>query len=93
MAGWNVSTLSCSRTRVTLRHFVCPPRRFPGVLIQGDSLSITRNDVAGIVKACDQGDVDEARDEAAFLLSNLDELLAHYTAAPKAHGIPPRPGP
>ncbi|WP_425584101.1 DUF6959 family protein [Streptomyces roseoviridis] len=47
-----------------------------------------RDDVAGIVKACDQGDVDEARDEAAFLLSNLDELLAHYTAAPKAHDIP-----
>ncbi|MFB9558348.1 DUF6959 family protein [Streptomyces roseoviridis] len=57
-------------------------------MIQGDSLSSIRDDVAGIVKACDQGDVDEARDEAAFLLSNLDELLAHYTAAPKAHDIP-----
>nr|WP_251829139.1 hypothetical protein [Streptomyces sp. ATCC 21386] len=30
-----------------------PPRRFPGVLIQGDSLSIIRADVAEIVAACD----------------------------------------
>nr|WP_234436605.1 hypothetical protein [Streptomyces sp. XY511] len=28
-----------------------PPRRFPGVLIQGDSLSIIRSDVAEIVEA------------------------------------------
>lgn len=62
-----------------------PPRRFPGVLIQGDSLSVIRDDVAGIVRACDQGDVAE---EAAFLLSSLDELLARYTAALKSHDIP-----
>lgn len=65
-----------------------PPRNFPGVLIQGDSLSVMRDDVARIVKACDQGDVTEAREEAAFLLSSLDELLARYTAALKAHDMP-----
>jgi hypothetical protein len=65
-----------------------PPRNFPGVLIQGDSLSIIRADVAGIVEACDQGDVGEAREAAAILLSNLDELLERYTAALKAHDIP-----
>ncbi len=64
-----------------------PSRRFPGVLIEGDSLSVIRDDVAGIVRACDQGDVAEAREEAAFLLSSLDELLARYTAALKAHDI------
>jgi hypothetical protein len=36
------------------------------VLIQGDSLSIIRDDVAGIVEACDQGDVGEAREAAAL---------------------------
>jgi predicted RNase H-like HicB family nuclease len=65
-----------------------PPRHFPGVLIQGDSLSIIRSDIAEIVEACDQGDVGEAREAAAILLSNLDELLARYTEALKAHDIP-----
>ncbi|MCX4625173.1 hypothetical protein [Streptomyces sp. NBC_01443] len=65
-----------------------PRRRFPGVLIQGDSLSIIRAGVAEIVEACDQGDVGEAREAAAILLSNIDELLARYTEALKAHDIP-----
>ncbi|MEU9945534.1 DUF6959 family protein [Streptomyces lavendulae] len=65
-----------------------PPRNSPGVLIQGDSLSIIRADVAEIVEACDQGDVDQAREAAAILLSNLDELLARYTQALKAYDIP-----
>ncbi|MFI5763974.1 DUF6959 family protein [Streptomyces sp. NPDC051563] len=65
-----------------------PPRRFPGVLIQGDSLSVMRDDVARIVEACDQDDIAEAREEAAYLLSSLDGLLARYTAALQAHDIP-----
>ncbi|MFI8385773.1 DUF6959 family protein [Streptomyces sp. NPDC085540] len=64
-----------------------PSRNFPGVLIQGDSLSIIRADVAEIVEACDQGDVSEAREAAAVVLSNLDELLARYTEALKAHDM------
>nr|WP_244291397.1 hypothetical protein [Streptomyces subrutilus] len=58
------------------------------MLIQGDSLSTIRDDVAEIVEACDQGDVGEVREAAALLLSNFDELLARYTAALKAHDIP-----
>lgn len=58
------------------------------MLIQGDSLSIIRNDVAEIVEACDQGDVAKAREAAMVVLSNLDELLARYTTALQAHGIP-----
>ncbi|MEU2778988.1 hypothetical protein ABZ646_40555 [Streptomyces sp. NPDC007162] len=34
------------------------------MLIQGYSLSTNRDDVAGIVEACDQGDVGEAREAA-----------------------------
>ncbi|WP_442810279.1 MULTISPECIES: DUF6959 family protein [unclassified Streptomyces] len=33
-----------------------PPRRFPGVLIQGDSLSVIHSEVAEVLEACDQGD-------------------------------------
>ncbi|MFM9587923.1 DUF6959 family protein [Streptomyces scabiei] len=65
-----------------------PPRRFPGVLIQGDSLSVIRSDVAEIVDACDRGDVGEARETAAILLSGIDELLTRYTGALEAHDIP-----
>jgi hypothetical protein len=64
-----------------------PPRRFPGVLIQGDSLSVIRADVAEIIEACDQGDIDEARETAALLLAGLDGLLARYTTALENHGI------
>lgn len=39
-----------------------PGRRFPGVLVQGDSLHILRSDVAEVVEACERGDLDEARD-------------------------------
>ncbi|MGW1888365.1 DUF6959 family protein [Streptomyces sp. NPDC001970] len=65
-----------------------PGRRFPGVLIQGDSLSILRSDVAEVVEAFDRGDVAEARETAGLLLADLDALLAGYSAALKAHEIP-----
>ncbi|MFD7083407.1 DUF6959 family protein [Streptomyces sp. NPDC059918] len=64
-----------------------PPRRFPGVLTQGDSLSIIRDDVAEIVEACAKGDVDDAHEAAAILLANFDELLARYESALEAHGL------
>ncbi|MFE6035999.1 DUF6959 family protein [Streptomyces sp. NPDC056452] len=65
-----------------------PPRRFPGVLIQGDSLSIIRREVAEVVEACDQGDLAGARETAGFLLADLDALQARYTAALDTHKIP-----
>ena len=64
-----------------------PPRHFPGVLIQGDSLSIIRGDVAEIVEACSQGDVDDAHEAATILLANFDDLLARYESALEAHDI------
>ncbi|MFJ8043615.1 DUF6959 family protein [Kitasatospora sp. NPDC096147] len=64
-----------------------PPRRFPGVLVQGDSLSVIRDEVAGILAACEQRDVEEAGELAAYLLADLDELLAGYTAVLEEHGI------
>lgn len=65
-----------------------PSRRFPGVLIQGDSLSVLRGDVAEVVEAFDRGDVAEARETAGLLLADLDALLARYSAALKAREIP-----
>ncbi|WP_405999503.1 DUF6959 family protein [Streptomyces sp. NBC_00829] len=65
-----------------------PGRRFPGVLIQGDSLAILRGDVAEAVEAFDQGDVAGARESAGPLLADLDALLTRYTDALEAHEIP-----
>ncbi|MFD3615978.1 DUF6959 family protein [Streptomyces sp. NPDC058676] len=58
-----------------------PGRRFPGVLVQGDSLHILRSDVAEVVEACERRDLDEARDSAGLLLVNPDALLKRYGAA------------
>ncbi|MFE7650638.1 DUF6959 family protein [Streptomyces phaeoluteigriseus] len=65
-----------------------PGRQFPGVLVQGDSLHILRSDVAEVARACERGDLDEARDSAGFLLANLDARLARYEAALGEHEIP-----
>ncbi|WP_436841970.1 DUF6959 family protein [Streptomyces bobili] len=40
------------------------------------------------MKACERGDLDEARDSAGLLLADLDALPARYEAAPGEHGIP-----
>ncbi|MBZ3908192.1 MULTISPECIES: DUF6959 family protein [Streptomyces] len=64
-----------------------PGRRFPGVLIQGDSLHILRSDMAEVVEACERGDLTEAGDSAALLLASLDTLLTRYATALERHEI------
>ncbi|MFF1500702.1 DUF6959 family protein [Streptomyces sp. NPDC058316] len=63
-------------------------RQFPSVLVQSDSLHILRSDVAEVVEACERGALEEARDSASLLLSNLDALLARYEAVLGEHEIP-----
>ncbi|MFD9432777.1 DUF6959 family protein [Streptomyces sp. NPDC060002] len=65
-----------------------PGRRFPGVLVQGDSLHILRTDMAELVEACDRGDLGDARDTAGLLLAGLDAMLERYGAALDEHEIP-----
>jgi hypothetical protein len=65
-----------------------PGRRFPGVLVQGDSLHILRSDLAAVVEACGRGDLAEARDSAGLLLSDLDALLTRYEDALQRYEIP-----
>jgi hypothetical protein len=64
-----------------------PGRRFPGVLLQGDSLHIPRSDLAEVVEACERGEVAEARESAGLLLVGLDALLTRYADALEEHGI------
>ncbi|MGW8777592.1 DUF6959 family protein [Streptomyces sp. NPDC055796] len=72
--------------QATTRLSVCPTP-ISGVLMQGDSLSIIRGDIAEVVEACAQGDVDDAHEAATLLLATFDELLARYESALEAHGI------
>ena len=65
-----------------------PDRRFPGVLIEGDSLHILRSDLAEVVEACEGGELAEARKSAGLLVAGLDALLARYATALEEHGVP-----
>ncbi len=67
-----------------------PGRRFPGVVIQGDSLSILRSDVQ-TARELASVDSPEARAELADVLVELEEKLAGYLAVYeetlRAHGM------
>ena len=64
-----------------------PGRRFPGVIVQGDTLANLRAELAEVQKALLAGDIDEARDSLAFVLHDLDGWLERYTGALEAHGM------
>jgi hypothetical protein len=64
-----------------------PGRQFPGMVIQGDSLSILQFDLAEIRDLCRAGDTAEALACAEILLEQLDEKLLHYTEALERHGF------
>ncbi|MFB7239345.1 hypothetical protein ACFCXK_31775 [Streptomyces sp. NPDC056269] len=64
-----------------------PGRNFPGVLIQGDTLSMLRSDVAELAELCATGDLEEARHVASLLHAHLEATLQRYTQALRTHGI------
>ncbi|MFF8275078.1 DUF6959 family protein [Streptomyces lateritius] len=64
-----------------------PGRNFPGVLIQGDTLSTLRSDMAELVELCAAGDLVEARHVASLLQADLGAKLKRYTDVLEAHGI------
>ncbi|MER5951300.1 hypothetical protein ABT127_35225 [Streptomyces sp. NPDC001904] len=63
-----------------------PGRRFPGVLVQGDTLQILSADIAELVELCAAGDLKEARQAASLLQEELRAKLQRYTDALDAHG-------
>ncbi|MBN4050333.1 hypothetical protein JYT28_01105 [Desulfobulbus sp. AH-315-M07] len=69
---------------VVIRH---PSRRFPGVLIQGDTLHILSSTALLIVKALNEGSVDEALGEAQELSEVLAGHLAAYERAMRREGL------
>ncbi|MGW1608957.1 DUF6959 family protein [Streptomyces sp. NPDC002285] len=49
-----------------------PGRRFPGVLIRGDSLHTLRSDVAEATRVCGCGDLADAAESAGVVSASLD---------------------
>lgn len=78
-----VEIYSDASNAAVLRH---PGRRFPGCLLQGDTLN---NLVKSLAQA--RNEVDRLSEDAAENLrdvhDHLTELLAHYTGVLKEHGL------
>jgi hypothetical protein len=66
-----------------------PGRRFPGIVVQGDSLSVLRADVAELVELCKAGALEESKEAAVLLLGDVDALLERYAEALRLHGMRP----
>ena len=63
-----------------------PGRKFPGVVIQGDSLKILLDLADDIEKANVAGDAEELRENIISLKNKLGGYVEEYEATMKAHG-------
>lgn len=80
-----VEIYSDKTNAAVMRH---PGRRFPGVLIQGDSLSILCRRADTVCEAEKASGTGESYAEANELRNALQALLSHYKAVLGEHGIP-----
>lgn len=63
-----------------------PTRRLPGVVIQGDSLHILREDIREVAGLLNSGDGPAAASAIGGVLERLDDVLAHYEAVLRRAG-------
>jgi hypothetical protein len=68
-----------------------PGRRFPGVVFQGDSLSVLVSDAEELRDALrsvtSESDLQECREQAALIARHLGEIQSGYEAALREHDI------
>ena len=64
-----------------------PGRRFPGVLIQGDSLKSMADLANEIIETLTIGDLEEAKSVAGELHGQLRSRLDIYQKALESHGV------
>lgn len=64
-----------------------PHRRFPGVLVQGDSLVTLLSLAEAVEDLLAQGHTAEAAEELADLANSLADMLKGYEVALASHGI------
>src|SRR5262245_3229858 len=79
-----VEVLSAATNASILR---MPGRRFPGVLVQGDSLSILLDEALDVLAALSDKPDSEAFDAALNLAETLESLLAHYETTLNQKGL------
>jgi len=78
-----VEIYSDASNAAILRH---PERRFPGCLVQGDSLFVLLQSLERV--ALESGSLSEdAAADLADVIGSLQEKLAHYKATLLEHGI------
>jgi len=65
-----------------------PGRKYPGILVQGDSLHALRRSVSRAIAALRVGSGDDAETELADLESTLQQYQAAYEAALASAGLP-----
>lgn len=78
-----VEIYSDSPNAAILRH---PGRKFPGVLIQGDTLNGLCQGLSRLLEALPKDS--SAADEAEALHAHLTELRDHYAATLQQHRVP-----
>ncbi|TNJ32634.1 DUF6959 family protein [Arenimonas terrae] len=78
-----VEIYSDASNAAVMRH---PGRRFPGVLVQGDTLSSLVGQASSVAERAEGLDED-ARDELDGLLEKLRDLLGHYEETLLTHGL------
>lgn len=66
-----------------------PGRAFPGVVFQGDSLSILVDELSEALDALRSSKPEEAEDQLALTLERLLEVKASYELALTAAGVVP----
>ena len=64
-----------------------PHRRFPGVVVQGDTLSVLHASAAAVAEHVRDGADEDLTFEAAMLRDQLAGLLAAYESAMDDHGL------
>jgi hypothetical protein len=80
-----VEIYSDASNAAVMRH---PGRRFPGVLVQGDTLYSMAQSARRLQQSAAGGALDEeASEELSGLVDRLDQLLAHYKTVMKEHQI------
>ncbi|WP_415951830.1 DUF6959 family protein [Streptomyces sp. KLOTTS4A1] len=61
-------------------------RRFPGLLVQGDTLRSLKGVADGLLEELRSGDSEDAQYSARELQEGLGEFIAHYEAMMRAAG-------
>jgi|WetSurMetagenome_2_1015567.scaffolds.fasta_scaffold132311_3 hypothetical protein len=64
-----------------------PGRKFPGVVLQGDSLSILLREADDLCQLSAKGDTAELAEAARYLRNLLSDYLKTYEETMRAHGL------